>query len=248
MIRYTHTYSLTTATLIAAALFVGGCTDDEDTVPDAPVDATSDTTLDTAAGDDTTPETDSTSPTDTFQPDVQGDTVQIDTTVPDDTAGDDVDEPDLTETDTADDAQADTTTPEFDVPVEAAALQQWLIDGNYLDFASESAIHASTGPHGRVRIYVNPTLENATDSTNWPIGSAAIKELYNGSDELTGWAVEVKINDDSSPEGFGDGWYWYEVFSTEPDATPVADGTGAVGCTGCHSAGNDFVRVGLPLD
>jgi len=137
--------------------------------------------------------------------------------------------------------------PVSDVPTEAVPLQSFLDGGNYSDFAAESAVHGSTNgsPHGNVRVFLNDTLDGSLANGNetHPIGSAAVKELYD-ADEVTliGWAVSVKIADES--EG-GNGWYWYEYLNDEV----VADEVGAGTCIGCHFAsGTDMVAVNYPLE
>ena len=127
------------------------------------------------------------------------------------------------------------------VPTDAAALHAWLLAGNYLGWAAESAPHRSTGPHGgSVRTYVNPTLFDSLSAgaAAHPQGAVAVKELYfnNPGGPIAEWAVMVKLQDDSDG---GRGWYWYE-----------GEGLAGVGlgiCTGCHSAGRDLVRIPFPL-
>ena len=133
----------------------------------------------------------------------------------------------------------------LEIPV-GAELQPWLAEQAYADFEGESEIHESSGPHGRVRTFVSPGLSAslAAGAATHPRGVAAIKELFDG-DEPNGWVVSVKIEDDSAG---GEGWYWYEVFDPSPDAEPVVNGTGAGGCTGCHDAGIDYVRIPFPLE
>lgn len=135
--------------------------------------------------------------------------------------------------------------PAPDVPTEAAALFAWLVDESYGEWEAESAVHSSTGPHGSVRTFVNSTLATSLEAgnTSHPVGAAAVKELH-GAQGVTGWAVEVKVSDTA---GDGNDWYWYEVFSTTDGSRPVVDGTGASLCTGCHSAGVDFVTTPWPL-
>jgi hypothetical protein len=132
------------------------------------------------------------------------------------------------------------------VPTSAGPLQAYLIGGAYRSWAGESAPHTSTGPHGRVRTFVSPGLATSlAGSAPHPKGATAIKELYSGGgDTITGWAVEIKLEDDSRG---GKGWYWYEVFGNQPNSRPAAAGTGLGSCTGCHSAGHDYVRVPFPL-
>lgn len=131
------------------------------------------------------------------------------------------------------------------IPTDADALFAWLVDGNYGEWAAESAVHSSTGPHGSVRTFVNSTLASSLEAGNvsHPVGAAAVKELH-GDQGVTGWAVEVKVADTA---GNGNDWYWYEVFSTTDGSRPVVDGTGSSLCMGCHSAGVDFVTTPWPL-
>jgi hypothetical protein len=132
----------------------------------------------------------------------------------------------------------------FEIPV-GDDLQPWLVAGSYRDLPSESRPHSSAGPHGRVRTFLSPGLADslAAGADVHPRGVGAVKELYDG-DDVRGWAVEVKVADDSAS---GAGWYWYEVFGTSAASEPVVDGTAADGCTGCHGRGTDFVRVAFPL-
>lgn len=133
------------------------------------------------------------------------------------------------------------------VPASSAELFAWLQAGRYRAFAAESAVHTSAGPHGgSVRTYVNAVLEASLGSGNatHPAGSAAVKELFAPDrSTLTGWAVEVKLQDDSDG---GRGWYWYEVFSTTDGSRPI-EGVGSAACTGCHAQGRDYVRIPFPL-
>jgi hypothetical protein len=67
-----------------------------------------------------------------------------------------------------------------------------------------------------------------------------VKELYGaGGSTVRGWGVMVKIQGDSD---LGRGWYWYEVFGGAGGGS-----IGNPGCTGCHSAGRDFIRIPFPL-
>jgi hypothetical protein len=137
-----------------------------------------------------------------------------------------------------------TPTPDTQLPpTEAAALRTWLESGTYLDWEAESAPHPGTGPHfGVVRVFVNDALFGSLsdDLPQHPNGAAAVKELYgNAASAVRGWAVMVKVQDDSDA---GNGWYWFETFGTFSSG-----GIGIRGCTVCHSSGNDFVRIPFPL-
>ncbi len=137
---------------------------------------------------------------------------------------------------------------DVEVPTDSAVLFPFLQRGDYKGFPAESAAHPSEGPHGAVRTYINPALEAslAAQNAEHPVGAAAIKELYSSGGELRGWAVSVKVEPDSAD---GDGWYWYEVFSTTDGSNPVADGDGVPLCAGCHGdTGNDYVSIPFPLN
>ena len=131
------------------------------------------------------------------------------------------------------------------LPTNAADMNAFLQKKGYASWAKESALHASTGPHGTmVLTHLNPKLDASlkAGAAEHPAGSAAVKEFFNGG-SVSGWAAYVKTQ--ASSDG-GNGWYWYEVF----DATPGASGTQGQGlgvCTGCHSQGKDYVRIPYPL-
>jgi hypothetical protein len=133
-----------------------------------------------------------------------------------------------------------------DVPASGQELFPYLQSGAYKTFAHESKAHRSQGPHGDVITYVNPILEGSLKAENaaHPAGAAAVKELVAKDGHLIGWSVSVKTQAESDE---GDGWYWYEVFSTTDGSGPLADGNGVVLCTGCHASGRDFVRIPYPL-
>ena len=132
-------------------------------------------------------------------------------------------------------------------PTDAAALYPYLKEGSYRAWASESAPHASAGPHPvTVRTWLNPALREslAAGRREHPEGATAVKELYGADGRLSGWAVSVKAEAQSR---IGQGWYWYEVTSPEPGARPVAAGRGVALCAGCHLTGHDFVLTPFPL-
>ncbi|PCC66732.1 hypothetical protein SAMN02745121_00537 [Nannocystis exedens] len=162
------------------------------------------------------------------------------------------DEPTTSVASTTSDGDASTTSPasttgDVDLlpPTDSAEqLEAWLAAGAYLTWPAESQIHASAGPHGgNVRTFVNPALAEslaAADAMH-PEGAASVKELYgDGTDEIVGYAVMVKLAPDS---GDGDGWYWYERLN----ATVYADDIGVNLCTGCHGGGSDYVLTPWPL-
>lgn len=132
-------------------------------------------------------------------------------------------------------------------PTEGSALYEWLKAGKYKEWAHESKKHKSTGPHPeQVIAYVNKALDDSltAGAEAHPKGAASVKELFNASGELNGWAVSVKTEENSNG---GQGWYWYEILGTKPDSRVVADGNNVPLCYGCHTAGKDFVLIPHPL-
>lgn len=136
-----------------------------------------------------------------------------------------------------------------DVPIGGAQLRPWLQAGNYVGWRAESALHPSGGPHlTDVRTFVNDVLFESLSAGNavHPRGAAAVKELYGAAAVLRGWAVSVKVADDSDG---GSGWYWYE----RVDSGVFADGNGAAVCTSCHRDAfrgfdsKDFILIPFPL-
>ncbi len=132
------------------------------------------------------------------------------------------------------------------VPLDAAALHEYLRGGAYRQWAGESAPHRSTGPHGGdVRTFVSPGLSASLQAgAAHPKDATAIKELYGSGDSVTGWAVGIKLAGDSDG---GKAWYWYEVFSTQPGASPGFAGQGLPLCSNCHRDGRDYVLTPFPL-
>jgi hypothetical protein len=159
----------------------------------------------------------------------------------------------------ASDDQDPTATPVADdqaPPQSAKALEAWLKTGAYKDWQCESAVHESRSPspHAFNRICSNDKIaSNASKTSDWPKGAAAVKELYASADAAkpVGYAVYVKTATDSAA---GSNWYWYErvpLDSAAPhdDSGVVADGMGDEGpakaiCVGCHvAAGTDAAHT-----
>lgn len=134
------------------------------------------------------------------------------------------------------------------VPTDPAALQLWLAERSYKSWPHETGAHESAGPHGDVLAYMTPALIASLrrgKGNAHPKGVAAVKELYEQG-KLNGWAVSVKVADDSAD---GRNWYWYEVLSTAPDAKAPYQGKGFELCRDCHfeRGGNDLVQSQFPL-
>ena len=133
--------------------------------------------------------------------------------------------------------------PATEPPTNADDLLAWLEAESYSGWASESAVHASSGPHGNVKIFINQTLDDSLGAANaeHPMGAAAVKELYDAdSTTRIGWSVEIKTAADSN---MGMNWYWFDY---KNDALNM-EGMGLGTCTGCHASGADYVTVTYPL-
>jgi hypothetical protein len=126
-------------------------------------------------------------------------------------------------------------------PEGRAALDAWLAAGHYRSWACEPTIQNARpgGAHGRNRICSN-ALASGHGQGPYPVGAAAVKELYGAGDQPVGHAVAHKRTAGTR----GSDWYWYE----RTGSTIYADGVGTPLCTGCHSlaqqrGGNDFVYL-----
>jgi hypothetical protein len=128
-----------------------------------------------------------------------------------------------------------------------AAVETWLAAGSYKNWTCEMESHPQmkVSPHGQNKICSNDLIAMFAGAagTERPVGSAAVKELYDDSAALVGYAVSVKVKATSDAGG---GWYWYErvpLTSMAPHNSKgiVADGLGSDGtansiCVGCHAA------------
>lgn len=151
--------------------------------------------------------------------------------------------------------QPTASTPESspsEAPLDEQALFKYLRSGRYRSFkAQESSTHPGRGPHTEiglpVKVFYNASLARSmkSGSSSHPSGATAIKEMYDASGELQGWAVMVKTGADTDD---GRGWFWYEVTSATDSTAIAAVGNGVPGCISCHArGGTDLVRSGYPL-
>lgn len=127
------------------------------------------------------------------------------------------------------DASDDASTFVPPIPINStSALEAWLRGGEYKSWACESAPHdaRSGSAHSKNRICSNATLSGDNGTGEYALGSVAVKELYDSSDAINGYAVSAKV---SSGNGSND-WYFYERIG---DAV-VASGKGPPTCAGCH--------------
>jgi hypothetical protein len=131
-------------------------------------------------------------------------------------------------------------------PTGAAELEAWLATGKYKAWTCEPSVHAARqpSPHGFNRICSNTAItDNAGGTAPWPVGAAAVKEMYQSATatQPMGYAVYLKAAESAD----GAGWYWYERI----EADQIADGRGDSGpakriCAGCHkAAGTDTAHT-----
>lgn len=124
-------------------------------------------------------------------------------------------------------------------PRERMALESWLAQGHYKMWSCERGTSARrlNGAHGRTRICSNAALV-ASKSGDYPVGAASVKEIYDASDRLNGYAIGLKITSGGAVAS----WYWYERIGTSVIAD--GDGTAVRLCSGCHqSAVRDHVFI-----
>ena len=106
-----------------------------------------------------------------------------------------------------------------------------------------TAIKSNSAHGGFTRTYFNETAAAAARAGTVPLpkGSVIVKELFDESGTtLTGHAFMAKSTEGAA----GETWLWFEGFK-EAYANPYY-GMGHKTCTGCHSAGKDFVQTAVP--
>jgi hypothetical protein len=111
----------------------------------------------------------------------------------------------------------------------------WLEAGYYQSWTCEVEPHPARpgSGHRANRICNNDAMVRATDGGAFPVGAAAVKELYSGA-AIVGYAVSRRVDDGAG----GDSWYWFEG---EPGDVPF-NGEGEGTCVDCHNrAARDFV-------
>jgi hypothetical protein len=138
----------------------------------------------------------------------------------------------------AGDAAASDPESMLDVPDNGTELLHFLQADAYSTWHAEPNLHVSLGPHGdRVRTFYSPKAAAALSAkaTTFPTGAAAIKEEATNDGTLVGWSVWLKVRAASDA---GQGFFWYEINASHV----YADALGSAACTGCHSAGQDYLR------
>ena len=117
-------------------------------------------------------------------------------------------------------------------------LLDWIGAGHYLAWTCEAEPHPKRpgSGHGPNRICSNTALRSSTGTEPYPVGAAAVKEIYDSGGAIKQYAVYRKVEAGAG----GDTWYWYEGASG--GGSVVANGEGDGTCTGCHGrAPRDFV-------
>jgi hypothetical protein len=128
-------------------------------------------------------------------------------------------------------------------PTKKRKMIAWLKAGTYKkQFTGESVVERSSGPHGgNVRTFYNPILTEdlRAGKTVWRAGAAMVKELYlSGKDEIKGYAVMVKVSENSGANG--EGWVFYETFDINNSSSGFF-GRGIGVCANCHQGGIDYL-------
>ena len=126
-----------------------------------------------------------------------------------------------------------------------AAADEWLARGYHLKWQCQMTPQDKRPPSGhtgKTRTCNNAALLASAGSGEYPVGAAAVKELYDGDGKISGHAVSLRV-----AAGAGDErWFWFERTGAGDGGVP-AIGLGDVNnprtiCVGCHSgAPRDFV-------
>jgi hypothetical protein len=122
------------------------------------------------------------------------------------------------------------------------AVAAWLAAGVYLAWHCEPEPHAARRPgaHGHNRICSNDALATH-DEGEYPVDSAAVKELYDANGALIGYAAYRHVAAGSA----GATWFWYERFADAPNAFGLGDRNAPRDvCVDCHQQAGR--RSGFP--
>lgn len=132
-----------------------------------------------------------------------------------------------------------------DLKTSSDGIGDFLLAKKYAGWTSDPAPRAAIGssPHGKVRVFFNPTLEASILAGNehHPAGSMVVKEAYKEDGKtLDVLLLDVKVEDG---EG-GDTWVFFEGYP--PEVRGAYHGRNHPVCTACHQSGKDFVLSPLP--
>jgi hypothetical protein len=137
-------------------------------------------------------------------------------------------------------------------------LETWIRRGDYRAWSCQLTPHPAPMPsaHQFTRICLNRAWGETAVTSVFPMGAAAVKELYAADlRTIRGYAVMLKVGSGNTAAD----WYWYQRYEAgtlapdlpepiEPDGT-VADGVGTTGnaqrlCASCHSTAGELGRSG----
>lgn len=144
-------------------------------------------------------------------------------------------------------------------PQGKVALVPWIMEGHYRAWDCQATAHPSPAfsGHTHTRVCLNTLWINTLPSQVFPVGAAAVKELWDAAHTaIVGYAVMVKVGPGNTPAD----WYWYERVPADfvpppmlpepiqPDGTFV-DRVGTSGnaltiCASCHSTAGEPMRTG----
>ncbi|MFO0556514.1 MAG: hypothetical protein U0269_00715 [Polyangiales bacterium] len=144
-------------------------------------------------------------------------------------------------------------------PQGKVALVPWIAEGHYLRWDCQTSAHPSPmfSGHTNTRVCLNTLWINTLPSQVFPVGAAAVKELWNSTrTAIVGFSVMVKVG----PGNTAADWYWYQRVPADfvpppmlpepiqPDGT-LADRVGTSGnaltiCASCHSTAGEPMRPG----
>ncbi len=148
--------------------------------------------------------------------------------------------------DTDADSDTDTTPAGCDEGPEAngATFLAWLASQGYQEtWDHEPAFdnrrpNIRDSPHGGpIEIFVNDCVSGTWEmgAEQYPAGAIVVLDGYSDSKQPARF-VEYRINDEPGEAG----WWWAGWDDTD---VPIGEAGQDVGCHGCHSSGDDFVRA-----
>lgn len=130
------------------------------------------------------------------------------------------------------------------LPSDPSGYAAWLTSDAYRSWRCDPSPQAPLpdSPHGRNVICVNPTLDGARGATGaWPVGSAAVKVIYDAMGRETARFLDVRRNAEAGVAG----WYFLRLpMGGMPGPTGMGSEMNiAMACGTCHAAGGrDYVR------
>lgn len=133
--------------------------------------------------------------------------------------------------------QPPTTTTTVPTPPTAGVVWEQILAGqsyrSWQTAPGHQTPQPATGPHGvKDQVFINETIVGTLEgpaATAWPVGSAIVKDVYNGSGTIT--ILEYMQRTDG-------GWYYA---SFDFSGGVVTEGVNIERCQNCHGEGSDSV-------